>query len=273
MGPNVVSILLSNSVLLLADLLKTASETFATFLSWLALRRLQQGKTFDYNYGQGKLENLSSLVVGGALFVSWMVVSGCAVQRFLHPMPIGNVSLALFLTGGSLLFNLWIWHQNRQLNRVSPSPIVEAQWRLYRAKAATNLCVLTSMIVSVIFRGQQWATYLDPLGAMILSGLLLYSAYRVLTDSVYDLLDRTLDESLQMVILSELAAWFHEYEALQGIRSRRSGTNIYIEIFMEFEGTRRMAEVQEVINRISTSLEQKIKGSHVVIAPANRRIA
>jgi hypothetical protein len=34
-----------------------------------------------------------------------------------------------------------------------------------------------------------------------------------------------------------------------------------------------MAEVQDVINRISTSLEQKIKGSHVVIAPTTQRVA
>lgn len=272
-GPDIVSIFLANSVMLLSDLLKTTSETFATLLSWIALRRLRQGQTFDYNYGQGKLENLSSLAVGGALFISWLVVTGCAVARFLHPQPMGNINLALFLTSSSLLTNLWIWRKNRYLNHVSPSPIVEAQWRLYRAKMATNICVLTSMIVSVLFRGQEWAAYIDPIGAVILSGFLLQSAYRVLTDSLYDLLDRTLDESLQMVILSELAAWFHEYDALHGIRSRRSGTNIYIEIFMEFDGKRRMAEVQEVINHICTSLEEKINGSHVVIAPTTKRIA
>ena len=271
-GPDVVSVLLANSVMLLADLLKTISETLATFLSWVALRRLRQGKTLDYNYGQGKLENLSSLAVGGALFISWLVVAACAMQRFWHPQPIGNISLALFLTGTSLCTNLWIWRKNYQLNQVSPSPIVEAQWRLYRAKSATNVCVVVSMIVSVLFRGYRWAAFIDPVGAVVLSGVLLQSAYRVLTDSVHDLLDRALDESLQMIIMAELAARFHEYEALHGIRSRRSGTNIYIEIFLEFDGNRRMSEVQEIIRQICRSLEQKIKGSHVVIAPTNEPV-
>jgi divalent metal cation (Fe/Co/Zn/Cd) transporter len=145
---------------------------------------------------------------------------------------------------------------------------LESQWRLYRAKTAANISVLTSLLLSSVFRGQHWAAYIDPAGAIIISGFLLLSAYRVITDSIYDLLDRTLDESLQLVILAELAAYYQEYVALHGIRSRHSGSNVYIEIFMEFESDQRMSEVQEVINRMRASLEQKIKGSQVVIAPA-----
>jgi len=84
---------------------------------------------------------------------------------------------------------------------------------------------------------------------------------------MYDLLDRALEESLQLVILRALASHFHEYEALHGIRSRRTGSNTYIEIFLEFEDERKMSEVQQVIDSIKTDLEQKIQGSHVVIAP------
>lgn len=108
---------------------------------------------------------------------------------------------------------------------------------------------------------------------MIISGFLLLSAYRVVTDSIYDLLDRTLDESLQLVILGELAAFFDDYVALHGIRSRRSGSNVYIEIFMEFDSEKRMSEVQELINRMRESLERKIKSSQVVIAPATGPVA
>jgi len=266
--PDVAAVVLANSIMLLSDVLKSGSETIATFLSWLAIRRVRQGKTFDYNYGQGKLENVSSLAVGGAMLLSWMIVTYSAIERFRHPTPLGSIALALFVTGGSALVNLWVWRKNYLLARTSPSPIIESQWRLYRAKAAANVCVVTSLLLNVAFRRHSWSVYIDPAGAIIISGFLLLSAYRVVTDSIYDLLDRTLEESLQLVILSELAAWFHEYEALHGIRSRRSGGNVYIEIFMEFRGDQRMAEVQDLINRIRKNLEEKIKGSQVVIAPA-----
>ncbi|MBK8316478.1 MAG: cation diffusion facilitator family transporter [Acidobacteria bacterium] len=270
--PDIIAVILANSVMLLSDLLKSGSETVATFLSWLAVR-VRQGKTFDYNYGQGKLENISSLAVAGAMLLSWMIVTYGAIERFRHPSKIGSIAFALFVTGGSALVNFRIWRNNLKLSQIEASPIIESQWRLYRAKTLANICVVTSLILSAMFREYQWSAYIDPVGALLISGFLLQSAYRVITDSVYDLLDRTLDETLQLVILGERAAYFNDYVALHGVRSRRSGSNVYIDIFMEFDGEQRMSEVQNVIDRMKTDLEQKIKGSQVVIAPATAPVA
>ena len=268
--PDAIAVVMANSVMLLSDLLKSVTETFATFLSWLALRRVHRGESFDYNYGQGKLESISSLAVAGSMLVSWLIVTATAVERLRHPSPLGSIWLALLVTGASLAVNLRVWKHNRVLAQQSPSPIIESQWRLYRAKAVANACVLASLALGTAFQGQRWAAYVDPAGALVISGFLLVSAYRVVSDSFHELLDRTLDESLQLIIVAELAARYDDYEALHGVRSRRSGGNIYIEIFMEFAPDRRMFEVQALIDRIKADLEDRIHGSQVVIAPATR---
>ena len=85
--------------------------------------------------------------------------------------------------------------------------------------------------------------------------------------SVPDLLDRTLDEELQLVVVRELAEHFDKYEQLHGVRSRRSGGNIYIEIFLEFDGTMQMCDVQDEINRMKKDLETKLPRSSVNIIP------
>ncbi|MEI7962871.1 MAG: cation transporter, partial [Verrucomicrobiota bacterium] len=55
--------LLSNSSVLLADFLKTTIELIAITLSWVAIRRINRGGGKTYEYGLGKLENISSLGV------------------------------------------------------------------------------------------------------------------------------------------------------------------------------------------------------------------
>ena len=108
---------------------------------------------------------------------------------------------------------------------------------------------------------------------MILAGFLLFSAYRVASCSVYDLLDQTLAEALQFIILQELAAYFDEYERFHGVRSRRSGGDVFVEILLEFDGNRKMAEVQSVINEMKVRLEHKIQNSHVSIVPTTPPVA
>ena len=70
----------------------------------------------------------------------------------------------------------------------------------------------------------------------------------------------------------ELAAYFTEYEAIHGIRSRRSGANVYVEIFLEFDADRKMRDIQKVIDSIKKDLEEKINGSQIVISPTTSAV-
>jgi cation diffusion facilitator family transporter len=265
--PTVLAVVIGHSTTLLAGLFKMVCETFASFLAWLSLRKVARGKTGVYQYGYGKLESLSSLTVAGAMVISFTIVLYGAIDRVRHPAPVGQVWLGLLTTFIALALNIWLWLKNYRLARRDPSPIMESQWRLFRTKAINNLSVISALGLSVLLRSYSWSLYIDPLGSLIVAGFLLSSAYRVASASVYDLLDQTLEEALQFIILQQLAAHFDEYERFHGVRSRKSGGDVYVEIFLEFNGDWKVAEVQSVINRMKTSLEQRIQNSHVSIVP------
>ena len=42
--PDLIAVVMANSVMLLSDLLKSGSETIATSFSWIAIRRVRQGQ-------------------------------------------------------------------------------------------------------------------------------------------------------------------------------------------------------------------------------------
>jgi divalent metal cation (Fe/Co/Zn/Cd) transporter len=146
---------------------------------------------------------------------------------------------------------------------------MDSQWRLFRTKAFSDFSVLLSLIFSLSLSQYAWSLYIDPLASFFIAGVLFFSGARVIRSSLPDLLDRTLDEELQMVIVQHLAQFFNDYSALHGVRSRRSGSNVYIEIFLEFDGEQKMCEVQEIIDRIKVSLEAHIPKSTVSIVPTS----
>ena len=115
------------------------------------------------------------------------------------------------------------------------------------------------------------AVYIDPVASFFIIGLLLYSGFRMIVSSLPDLLDQTLEEELQLVVVRELAEHFHEYEQLQNVKSRRSGGSIYVDIFLEFRGDLHMGEVQDTMDHMKLSLETKIPKSSVNIIPTGSR--
>lgn len=270
--PDVVAAFMANSVTLWADVLKCANELLATFLSWLALRMVRRGRKVRFDYGLGKLENVTGMVVAGAMCISLFIVLHSAFARLRHPIEMhpGGVWLAMVLMTAGVIVNTTLWIKNYRVGRRQFSPVIEAQWRMFRTKAFSDLIVLVALGLSMTLRAQEWARYIDPVASLLIAGFILHSIWGMLANSFYDLLDRTLDESLQLVIVRELATHFDNYKALHGVRSRRSGSHVYVDLLLEFDGDKKMAEVQETINRLETDLERKIPGCQVLISPTTR---
>jgi len=271
----IIAAIIANSLTLESEILKNIGLVTAVFLSYLSIRKVNRGKTEGYNYGYGKLESVSSLIVAAVLVISLVIIIGHAIERFQHPVELheGGLDLAIFFSAFGLFTSAWLWRHDYHLVKEEYSPVLESLWRMYRFKTVSSVLVIISLSLSAIFNDQPWASYVDPVGSIIIGLFIVQSIYNISTMSVYDLLDRALEESLQIIILRELAYYFDEYEAIHGIRSRRSGANVYVEIFLEFDGDRKMADVQKVIGTIKASLESKINGSEIVISPATAAVA
>ena len=269
--PDVVAAVLAMSIVLFADAVKCANEILATFFAYLTIRKMAKGGAGTYDYGMGKFETVTSIITGGVMFISLALVFFVAIYRIAVPESIVHegayLGILLMVIGVSM--NTHLWQKNYRLYVKEPSPIMDSQWRLFRTKAFSDFSVLLSLIFSLAFSRYAWSYYIDPVASFFIAGVLFFSGARVIRSSLPDLLDRTLDEERQMVIVQHLAQFFNDYTALHGVRSRRSGSNMYIEIFLEFDGEKRMCEVQEIIDRIKASLEAHIPKSTVSIVPTS----
>ena len=272
--PCVLAAYIAKSLTLVVDILISLAETIASLLSWLIIRKVAHGRNHEFNYGFGKLENISGLGVAAVMVGSFVVVVMEGLHRLSTPVEIveSGVILGVAITTCAAVSDTWLWFKNLKIARRQSSPLMEAQWRFFRSKAFCDYCVLASLGCTLVFRGYEWSIYIDTLFSLLLSGFLLWSAYMITADSMYDLLDRALDESLQFEITRLLIAHFEAYDGLHGLRTRRSGGHVYIEIFLEFDGRKLMGDVQQAIDRLTADLESKIPSSHVMVCPRTSSI-
>lgn len=274
LASGIVSALSSHSLTIESEILKNGGLVTAVFLSYLSVRKANTGKSEGYNYGYGKLESISGLIIALVLIISLIIIIIHVIERFVHPidLPKGGTELAILLSSLAMLSSIWMWRHDHHLAKEEYSPVMESLWRMYRSKTIATLVVLITLVSSYILTEFDWSSYIDPIGSLIVASFILRSIYSISVLSVHDLLDQTLEESLQLVILKELALFFDDYEAIHGIRSRRSGANIYVEIFLEFDGNRKMSEVQNTVDLIKSHLQEKIHNSQIIISPTTADI-
>jgi len=265
-----VALIAANSSVLLADFFKTLLEFVAVTLSWLAIRRINRGANHHFEYGMGKMENLVSLFVGLLMAVCLLLITVNAVRNMLHPSQIGGLGILISI-GDQIIYvfvNAALWIKNRRAARAGASPLMEAQSRLFLTRMIGNIFILLSLGLSMALKQFSWAAHIDPVASLMIGASILMAAMGLFSTSVSNLLDRTLEESDQLVILRELARHFDDYESLHSIRSRRAGTEVFVDILLEFDPEKKVGEAQKAIDEIRRSIEQAIRGSRVTIGLA-----
>jgi ferrous-iron efflux pump FieF len=271
--PKILAAGLSGSVTLYASAMKTVNEAIGVLISWLIARRIARGDHGIYDYGMGKFENIARIVTGSVMVLSFVILIFAASYRIFFPVPLsgGGVQAGMYIVIIMMVVDAYLSWKNYQIALREPSPLMDSQWRLFRLKAFANFVVLGTLVLAVTCTGFPWAVYIDPVASFAVMGILLYSGLRMIQSSLPDLLDQTLEEELQLVVMRELADHFQNYEQVHGIRSRRSGGSIYVDLFLEFRGDLQMWEVQDTMDRMKFSLEMKLPKSHVnIISTGNR---
>ncbi|MEW5823967.1 MAG: cation diffusion facilitator family transporter [Pseudomonadota bacterium] len=254
---------------LMAEMVRVVLMFAITVFSFITLRHIHRGRLVDFDYGVGKLERLvaalvSVMLVVGACFIVWRS------QAAPPPAPPGtalDVVLGIGVAAVNLVVNtttlLALWRAERGQGSI----IVNAQYRARWAKTLGSMVVLLCVIVNLAGSDATLALWADRIGSLFVVCFMLYTAWGMIREAMPDLLDRALEEPLQMEINRWLARHFELYEALLEVRSRRSGNRLFIDIVLGLDPDLPLSEATRRAETMSGDLERLIPGAQVRVLP------
>lgn len=261
--------LASTSLTIMSDFLKESTDFLAVLAAYLTVRAVRRAPDERYAYGIGKLENLVSMAIAVAMVACAGFILVQASHHLRNPQPTEGTlpGIVIFTTYAVIGFGIWM--RNRVELRKRDSAILESQAKLWFSKACFDALMALALITQVVFHGQPWSWYLDPIASLLGVFFLLHAAWSITSSSMGDLLDASLSEHLQLRILRQLVDRFDDYDRLEKIRTRRSGPRVYVEVFLHFDPALLMGEVQRRIDAITAQITHEIPGTEVVIVPSS----
>lgn len=265
-----IGIFTSNSIVFVANFVIAFTGALASGLSLYTVKRMTRGADLLNTYGLGRMETVSSIVVGVTMLLAAVFVGYETVMKVLHPADQHGGLIAMLLTFASFIASLWLWIRNYRLSKTEHSPIFSSIWRMARMGALEDLLIILAVGIALVFHGASWTRYLDVCATSILMLSIIKSIYDVFSGSISDLLDRSLDEYHLLIILRELVANYDAYDQIHGFRTRRSGSQNFIELFMEFNPETPMASVYALLERLESGLKKNIPNAQVMIIPSRQ---
>ncbi len=256
----------SNSLTLIADAQSAALDLASAALAYLSFRMQRGTYRSLLEYGVGKLETLATLFIGlltglGASFIMYE-----AVQMLAHPQPMQGIGIWMGLIGcgviGIACGRLW-WQFRHQLRR-SRSPLIATQLRVQAIACWTAVGVAVPLVCTLAFDAS-WVRYVDIAISLVIGLFTASVGWKMIRHSLSDVIDQSLGEPLQAIINQHLVTHFETYGMFNKVRSRTSGADVFIEIFLSFDPHTSIGDIQQVLDGIKDGIESDISGSHVLV--------
>ena len=224
--------LFTGSVGLFSDAMESFVNLVGGLMAYMMLKVAEQPADENHAYGHTKAEYFSSgleglLILGAAISIAWT-----ACLRLLSPMPLENIGIGLAISLTASGINLGTALLLLRAGKKHRSITLEANAKHLLTDAWTSIGVLAG-ILAVAATG--WLR-LDPLIALGVAANIVWAAYRILSKSVYGLMDAALPRRELEAVRGAIERHMNEEVHYHALRTRRSGARCFVSLHVLVPG-------------------------------------
>src|SRR5919199_3788248 len=255
---------LTGSASILSEAAHSATDLVASVVALVAVRRSVSPPDELHHYGHGRFENLAGVVEGVILLgVAGWVVFG-AVDNILNGARLELLGLGIGVMALSAVVNLFVSRWLLRVARETDSRALEAEGYNLRTDVWGAAGVALGLFAALV---TGW-TILDPLVALCIGALILWTALRLISGSTRVLLDESLPavelEVIERVIEGEVRSdpsirGFHK------LRARKSGSQRHIDFHLQLRAETTLGEAHKISDGLEERIRRNLPNSDVLI--------
>ncbi|HKQ52520.1 MAG TPA: cation diffusion facilitator family transporter [Pyrinomonadaceae bacterium] len=253
---------ITGSISVWASLLDSTMDIFASAINYFAVRAASRPADEDHSYGHGKAESLAGLFQSLVIAASGGVLIYESIRRIINPNPTESEWVGILTMIVAVLVSVALVARLRRVARETESPALQADATHYVTDIYSNASALLALVIVGLTPYQ----IADPVISLGIACYILWSAISVGRESVDVLMDRRLPFQVDEQV-AEVVSRYRDQGVLgfHDLRTRRSGSQKFIDLHLEVERDMRLQEAHDVSVRVLRDIEAEIPRARVQI--------
>lgn len=250
-----VIVLLSGSVALLADTVHNFSDALTAVPLWIAFVLGRRAATRRYTYGFGRAEDLAGLFVLAMIALSAIVAGVESIRRLFNPQPLDNLGWVLAAGIVGFIGNEAVALYRIRTGRRIGSAALVADGVHARTDGFTSLAVVLGVIG--VWLGYPLA---DPIIGLVITvaiAVLLWGTAREVLRRLLDGVDPELVHRAEHALASVPGE-------VTGLRMRWTGHRLAVQVRLALPGHLTVADLQDIVGETEHVLRHAISAIDTV---------
>jgi ferrous-iron efflux pump FieF len=250
----------TGSVAILGSLVDSGMDALASVVTFISVRQAAQPPDRAHRYGHGKAEAVGAFVQAGFVLGSAFFLANEAVRRLLSPQPLEQSGLGVAVLLLASLLTAALLGFQRHVVRRTGSLAIRADSLHYRSDLLMNLAVIAVLVLTEA----TGSMLVDPLFGLALVLVLLLSAFGVARRALDMLMDRELPAA-QRASIRTLALQHPKAHDVHDLRTRRAGSDVFIELHLELDGDLSLAQAHAITHEVEARIRAAFPSADITV--------
>ncbi|MGB2203187.1 MAG: cation diffusion facilitator family transporter [Pseudooceanicola atlanticus] len=252
---------LTGSVALLSDALESTVNLATAFAALVAIQVAARPADQNHPYGHHKAEYFSAVLEGVMIIVAAMFILREAYDGLMAPRALDAPVTGLIINGVATAVNgVWAFVLVRQGRRLK-SPALVADGKHLWTDVVTSVGVVVGVLAAV---ATGW-WILDPIMAALVAVNILWSGWKVVSQSLSGLMDEAVPEEtlarIREIIASEAGGAVEAHD----LRTRLAGSATFVEFHLVVPADMSVYDSHEICDHVEAAIGRAVPECRVTI--------
>ena len=263
----IVAGLVTGSISLIAEAIHSLMDLAAAIVAFFSVRISDKPADREHPFGHGKAENISGVVEAILIFIAAGIIVYQAITRIIHGETLELLDIGIGIMAVSIVVNIVVSRYLYKVSRETDSLALEADAAHHNTDVFTMAGVFLGLVIVRV--GHLFNTnlnILDPIVAILVSLLVIKTAYDLTNKSFGGLVDVKLPEEEETLIRAAIAEHFGgEVISFHRLRTRKAGSQRYIDLHLVMPRKITLEEAHKMCDHLEKDVSGKLRHTDVTI--------
>ncbi|SMB98848.1 cation diffusion facilitator family transporter [Thermanaeromonas toyohensis ToBE] len=251
----------TGSLSIVSEAIHSGLDLMASVLAYFSLKEATKPADYEHRYGHGKIENIAGALEALLVFVAAMIIIIEALKKLKLGAEVSQPVTGMVVMGLSAGVNYQISRHLFKVAKATQSVALEADaWHLL-----TDVYTSVGVMLGLGILKVTGFSFMDPLVALLVAGLILRAAYQLMREAFLPLMDVCLPAEEERLVKEIISAHAGEYVEFHKLRTRKSGRERQIDLHLVVPARQPVVEAHRLCDRITSEIKAALPYTHVLI--------
>ncbi len=252
---------ITGSVAVISEAIHTLLDLMASIIAFFSVKISSKPPDREHPYGHGKFENVAGTIETLLIFVAGIWIVYESVQKLMEPAPINMPMLAVIAMLLGAAINLAVGRKVKKIGEEHRSVAMSSNALHLLTDVYSSVGVAASLVIVSLTNFY----ILDPLIGIGIAIYIMKEAYVLGKKSFLPLLDTRLSKEEEERIHHILASYKDEYIEYHDFRTRRSGSEEYVDFHLVVPSHMKVETAHDLCDRIERDIKKELHSPTVFI--------